>query len=142
MDDNLSVKANLLTDDQLVGILSEKVKYPEKIRSAVQTELDWRQIDEGTLDYLKAQYHKPIVLKGEIHFNYGPVLLAVLVLIFRYSFLSLPGMVLGLSILFISLVAVRRKYEKGPQSAQKIWRIFGVVLLLLTVVAIMIAFTF
>ena len=63
LDSNTHSKAKELTDFQLVGVLTEKVKYPPNLLEEIENEQNQRNLSALEIDDLRKEYLAPVLVK-------------------------------------------------------------------------------
>jgi len=125
LDYGLEDKVSTLTDFQLIGIVSEKVKYPNSIIAPVKAEIEKRKMSPDEISDLKTQYQSFQTLeyqKLEFKSHYYILLFIIIFFINVSQFLSI--FFVKFLIVVISIIALISKFEKGIEDEKKIWRLF------------------
>lgn len=125
-----------LSNFQLIGIITEKARYPEHIISKVNREIIQRKISNEEIQTLKDRYQSfANVEQLKIRFNRFSIMFVFLLLFLSF----LPFFFIGPSIFIFSILAIKAKFEKGIFAEQKIWKLFMLIYLCLFFLAIIIA---
>lgn len=140
LDDNNATNATQLTDRQIVGLLLDKKKFPEKIIIALEFELHRRNLSSSYLKEIESELslvdHAPTLSFSK---EYKRLLVFGLIIqSFMVHFLIFFWQI----ILFTtSIKAIKNRFTKGASYQKSTWRKFEWSMLLLIII-IYVAFYF
>lgn len=139
LDYGLEDKVSTLTDFQLIGIVSEKVIYPNSIIAQVKAEIEKRKISPDEISNLKTKYQIFQILDNQkSEFKYTFHLGFILILIASTQLFS--AALANLVIVLCSIVAVKQKFEKGIEAEKRIWKVVKLFCLISFLITILYAY--
>jgi len=138
-------RVSSLSDMQLVGIVLEKVRYPERLIILTQHEIQKRKLTKKEIEKLEERYleiEKVDIYKIKIHWLVvcAGVLVLLETFLLQVVAISLPKIFVGLTMVFTSLYAIKVKFEEGRKNEMKIWRNFKLFYLILIIMTIIVSF--
>jgi len=110
LDDDFNRRASKLTNFQLIGILTEKVKYPKEILDLISLEIENRNISLLEQEQLRTQYLTTITTNN---LKLSDYVIPIIFLIFLLIFSNSVRAVFEFFIIGFSLFYVKRKYRKN-----------------------------
>lgn len=124
-------RAKELTDFQLVGVLSEKIKYPPYLIEEIENELKQRNLSALEIDNLRKRYLVPILITDGFRFGKKKLFWLWFVVLFGVAQTNWIPFLVGISIIIVSLVALKKRFTKGLIEVRKVWKRFALLYLLL-----------
>ncbi len=137
LDYGLEDKASTLTDFQLIGIVSEKVIYPNSIIAQVKAEIKKRKISPDEISDLKTKYQCFQKLDNQkLKFKH-PFFLGFVLIMIAFQISSIVS--ISFLLILISLLAVKVKFEKGIKAEKRIWKLLQLFCLISFLIIILFA---
>lgn len=139
LDDNNATNAALLTDRQIVGLLLDKKKFPEKILITLELELHRRNLSNSYIKEIESELGNSDILPAlPISKEYKKLL----VFWFIIQTATQASSFLWQIIMFtISIRAIKNRFTKGASYQKSTWRKFEWSMLVLIII-IYVAFYF
>jgi len=132
IDDSNATNAVQLTDRQIIGLLLDKKKFPEKIIISLEFELQKRNLSNSDIKALESKLNaSDIVPALPISKEYKKLLAFWFII---QTAAQASSFLWQIVMFTISIRAIKNRFTKGPSYQKSTWRKFELFMLVLIIV--------